>query len=98
MFDDNKNLLIAIALSLVVLIGWNYFIGMPQLERQRVAQQAPKPPAGQGGEASSAPPQPSAPASGTGAAPVEPREVALAKSPRVKIDTPAIAGSIALRG
>ena len=28
---DNRNLFLAIALSIVVLIGWQYFIGMPQM-------------------------------------------------------------------
>ena len=32
---DNKNTIIAIVLSAIVLIGWQYFVGMPQMERQR---------------------------------------------------------------
>ncbi|MDB5599952.1 MAG: rane protein insertase, YidC/Oxa1 family protein, partial [Xanthobacteraceae bacterium] len=32
---DNKNTLIAIVLSALVLIGWQYFVGMPQMEKQR---------------------------------------------------------------
>ena len=43
MREDNKNLLIAIVLSVVVLIGWNYFYGMPQMEKQRQAAQPPAP-------------------------------------------------------
>ena len=45
--DENKNLLLAIVLSAVVLLGWNYFYGMPQMEAQRRAAQPTQPaPAG----------------------------------------------------
>jgi YidC/Oxa1 family membrane protein insertase len=37
---DQKNTLLAIVLSAIVLIGWQYFIGMPQMEKQRQQQQA----------------------------------------------------------
>lgn len=41
MTNDNKNFFVAIALSLVVLIGWNFLYGVPQAERTRQqAQQA----------------------------------------------------------
>jgi YidC/Oxa1 family membrane protein insertase len=33
--NDQKNTILAIVLSAIVLIGWQYFIGMPQMERQR---------------------------------------------------------------
>ena len=33
--DDQKNLLLALVLAGVVLIGWQYFFAGPQLERQR---------------------------------------------------------------
>src|SRR3954447_23246276 len=32
---DQKNTLLAIVLSAIVLIGWQYFIGLPQMEKQR---------------------------------------------------------------
>ena len=35
MREDNKNLLLAIVLSVGILIGWNYFYGVPTVERQR---------------------------------------------------------------
>ncbi|KAF0118978.1 MAG: preprotein translocase subunit YidC, partial [Xanthobacteraceae bacterium] len=35
---DNRNYILAIALSILVLVGWQYFVGMPQVERQREAQ------------------------------------------------------------
>src|SRR5689334_8743269 len=32
---DNKNTIIAIVLSAIVLIGWQYLVGGPQMERQK---------------------------------------------------------------
>ncbi|MCB5173985.1 MULTISPECIES: membrane protein insertase YidC [Microvirga] len=104
MREDNRNLIVAIVLSVAVLIGWQYFFAAPEAERQRLANQqqqstqvnptAPTPSQAGG---------PSAPVPGTvPGAPVAPvvesREAALARSPRVAIDTPSIAGSINLRG
>jgi YidC/Oxa1 family membrane protein insertase len=110
MREDNRNLLVAIVLSVAILIGWNYFYGVPQAERQRSAQQAqqttqvdPNVPA----PAVPTPSQaggPAAPQAGTVPAPaqavpaIEPREIALTRSPRVAIDTPSLSGSINLRG
>jgi YidC/Oxa1 family membrane protein insertase len=106
MREDNRNLLLAIALSIAVLLGWNYFYGVPQMEKQRqVAEQQSSQPAPGGAQAPS-PSQaggPAAPVPGTtptapAAAPVEPRETALTRSPRVSIVTPTLSGSINLRG
>ena len=36
---DNKNTILAIVLSAVVLIAWQYFVGMPQLQKERQQQQ-----------------------------------------------------------
>ena len=36
---DQKNMLLAIVLSAIVLIAWQYFVGMPQMEKQRQQQQ-----------------------------------------------------------
>src|SRR5215213_604600 len=72
---DNKNTIIAIVLSAIVLLGWQYFVGMPQMERQRQeavlkqqqqAQQAPAPgqpgaPTGPTAPTTSVPGQPGAP-------------------------------------
>ena len=35
MREDQKNLLLAMALSLVVILGWNYFYAKPQLDATR---------------------------------------------------------------
>ena len=37
---DQKNTLLAIVLSAIVLFAWQYFVGMPQMEKQRQQQQA----------------------------------------------------------
>src|SRR5215217_4572847 len=107
---DQKNTILAIVLSAFVLIGWQIFFGLPQVEKQKqIAQQQaqertqqPAPaPTTQPGTAAQQPPStaPQAPGQPT-AAPGQPmtREAALAASPRVKIDTPRLAGSIALKG
>ncbi|GGE90404.1 membrane protein insertase YidC [Stappia taiwanensis] len=103
---DNRNTILAIVLSLIVLLGWQFFIAQPQIERQREAaeQQA----ALQGTTGESAVPQPgsSAPAAGGAAAPsaggtagqAVNREAALTAAPRVKIETPRVSGSINLTG
>jgi YidC/Oxa1 family membrane protein insertase len=44
--SENSNLFLAIALSILVIVGWNYFYAGPQLEKQRlekIAQQAAAP-------------------------------------------------------
>src|SRR5450631_551205 len=113
---DNRNTILAVILSGLVLIGWQYFFNIPQMEKQRAAQQTQqaqselaKPATPDGSPATPAPqsgaaPTPSAnttaasqPPAGA-AAPVISREAAIAASPRIKIDTPRLTGSIALKG
>ncbi|MET0868117.1 MAG: membrane protein insertase YidC [Pseudorhodoplanes sp.] len=109
--NDQKNMILAIGLSVLVIIGWQYFIGGPQLEKQRIeaqvkqkqAQQAQQPGAVPGAvQEPGAAPQP-------GVAPQVPgqpsvpgqvltREAVVAASPRVGIDTPTLQGSVSLRG
>jgi YidC/Oxa1 family membrane protein insertase len=99
--DDNRNMMLAIGLSVAVLVGWQVFIGWPQLEKQREAQklqpqqtQSQTAQPAQGGQA-----VPGGPQSTPGAQPgTVTREQALAASPRVPIETPRIKGSIALKG
>ena len=105
MTQDNKNLYLAIALSILVIIGWNYFYGAPQLEKAHQTQVEMRQP--------SAPPQPGAPSAAPGQIPttsaqtsaiteapamLESRTAALAASPRIKLDTASLSGSINLRG
>jgi YidC/Oxa1 family membrane protein insertase len=105
---DNKNTILAIILSALVLIGWQYFYGtsaeksrQQQIEQQ-TAKQSPAPNAP--GQAPVAAPSatPSAPPTVPGAqtaAPASvPRAEALAGSPRIPVETDSLRGSIALKG
>jgi YidC/Oxa1 family membrane protein insertase len=107
MKEDNRNLLLAITLSVVVLFGWQYFYGVPQMEKQQqIAQQnqqaqgqtAPVPAPGSAPAPAAVPGQTVAPAVAPATGVALTRDQALAQSPRVRIETPKIAGSIALTG
>ena len=37
---DNRNTILAVILSGLVLIAWQFFYNVPQMEKQRAAQQA----------------------------------------------------------
>ena len=79
---DQKNTILAIVLSAIVLIAWQYFVGMPQMDKQRQeaqlkaqqqqqAQQIPAPQPGAPATQPGAPAQPGAvPAPQAGAPPV----------------------------
>ncbi len=105
---DNRNYIIAIAMSFVVLVFWHFMFNAPRIEEQRqeqlrqqeIAAQQPVPETGVGV------PQPDAaapPGQIPGQAPVPggaviDRAAALAASPRVIIETPEISGSLSLQG
>ena len=106
---DQKNTILAIALSALVLIAWQYFVGLPQMEKQKqeaqlkAQQQQVQTPAQQPGQTAPAAQGGAQPQlSGQGAAPTIAqqlsREAALKASPRVLIDTPRLSGSISLMG
>ena len=40
MLNDHKNTILAVILSGIVLIGWQYFFVAPQMEKQQAAQKA----------------------------------------------------------
>jgi YidC/Oxa1 family membrane protein insertase len=112
--EDNRNTILAIALSLVILIAWQFFIGAPKVEdqqkqaAQREMQATPGAPASGATAPQSAPapggaPAPAAATSAPGAQPATPqtggnRASVLAASPRIKINTPSLGGSISLKG
>lgn len=97
--EDNRNLFLAIALSVLVTLGWNYFYGMPKLEQQRQAQSQNTPAPGAPPAVPGAAPNLSAPAAPVPVpATVLPREEVLKAAPRVAIDSPALFGSISLKG
>ncbi len=102
--QNNRNYFIAIALSVLIVLGWQYFIMGPRIEAQRLAEEARL---AQEAQTTQAQPNPAAPAgtvsgalpgTNTQASAETNREEAIAKSPRVAIDTPALAGSINLTG
>jgi YidC/Oxa1 family membrane protein insertase len=104
--DDQKNLLLAIVLTGVVLIGWQYMFAGPQLERQRQIAQQQQQAQGQQPLPNAQPGAAPAVAPGTvpqapglpNASPTLTREAALTASPRVRIETPRLSGSLALMG
>src|SRR5262245_21529479 len=103
---DQKNTILAIVLSALVFLVWQYFVGLPQMEKQRqIAQQQTQQPAQPvpGPDGRTAPVQQGgAPAVLPGQPVAQPetltREQALAKSARIAIDTPRLSGSVALAG
>ena len=105
--EKNKNFILAVALSFAVVIGWDLLFLQPQMEQKRKQQQieatqnAPKPAqsetAAPGGPAVS-PGMPAASGQPALSAAFATREDAIAASPRVKIDSPALQGSINLKG
>ena len=110
--SDQKNTILAIVLSALVLIVWQVFYGMPHMEKQKQtqqqqaqerSQQPPAIPQQTPGTVPQTPPAPGtapqAPAQGGTVAPqTMTRDAALAASPRVHIDTPSLSGSISLKG
>jgi YidC/Oxa1 family membrane protein insertase len=101
---DNRNTILAVILSGLVLIGWQYFFNLPQMEKRRAAEQAQselvKPAPQADGATPGAAPSANAPAAiqPASAAPIVGRAAAIASSARIKIDTPRVTGSIALKG
>jgi YidC/Oxa1 family membrane protein insertase len=106
--SEHKNTILAVVLSLLVILGWQYFIGYPQMEHQRQEAQLKQPQPGATQPATPAPntaqpatpevpgtPKAGAPSAQTQAAS---RQAVIASSPRIAIETPRLGGSIALKG
>jgi len=99
--DDNRNMMLAIGLSVAVLIGWQFFIGIPQMEKQKEAQKLTQQQQTQPGLAPGATGPtitPGAPQTVADKPSAVSRDAALASSPRIAIQSPRIRGSIALKG
>ncbi len=102
--DNNRNLILAMALSILVIIGWNYFFATPQYKKEHSAQLAqqtqtnhtPGAPSSQPPHSPNAPPQ-GGPSSETPQAFLT-RDAALATTQRVALDSQALFGSINLTG
>ena len=108
--SEHKNTILAVVLSLLVIVGWQYFIGYPQMERQRQEAQLKQPSQPQPGATQPATPAPNAAQPATPEVPGTPkagapaqtqaasREAVIASSPRIAIETPRLGGSIDLKG
>jgi len=109
---EHKNTILAIVLSLLVVIGWQYFIGYPQMQRQEQQAQLKQqertqvqPGAAQSTTPQSTTPQAGAPQANAplpnapAAAPTAAsRAAVINSSARVAISTPRLRGSIDLKG
>lgn len=107
---DNRNFLIAIALSVLMFAGWQYFVMNPRMEAEKARQEAIAAQAEAANPAGTQTGTATTPGTGgahlptiDGAAPlnipkVTSRKAALAVSPRVTIESNAVDGSLALKG
>ena len=98
--NNNRNFFLAIALSILVLVAWQFLYAGPrvaeeQARRERLAQQSAQQ-AGTPGATSTPQPGVSAPAATVTV--VKPREEVLKEAPRIPIETPSLTGSLSLKG
>ncbi|PLW76195.1 membrane protein insertase YidC [Cohaesibacter celericrescens] len=105
--ENNRNFFLAIALSFVVLLGWQYFVAAPQMQAEKVRQEQIA--AQQAATQSQTDAQSGTVTSPTGNSAVVPgvqiagavpqtTAAVLAQSVRIDIDTPKLSGSINLTG
>ena len=87
--NDNRNMILAIVLSLMVLVGWSYvaelWFPVSQPQTQKVED----------GKVRAAPPPAASTAAPTA---LRSRAVAIASTPRVRFQNASISGSINLKG
>ncbi|MFN7193454.1 MAG: membrane protein insertase YidC [Rhodospirillales bacterium] len=111
---DQKNLIVAIALSIVIVLGFEFFWNQPRAQRERAAEAErraaaeqvaptslpPVPGAAPGAATATigAPPAPGSLAASLAAQANPDRTTILARAARVTIETPVATGSITLRG
>ncbi|VAW12438.1 Inner membrane protein translocase and chaperone YidC, long form [hydrothermal vent metagenome] len=97
--NEQRNFILAISLSMIVLVGWQFFVGIPRIEQQQAAQQTLAEEAGTQG---SAPVPGAVPVPGGAPTTIEAqetiREAVVSIAPRIVIDTPRVDGSISLLG
>ncbi|MFM8746142.1 MAG: membrane protein insertase YidC [Aestuariivirga sp.] len=93
---DNKNFLLAIVLSMLIIFGWQYFYASPLQKKLSTQTETAQTQTGAGNQAV---PASGANVPGTAASGgVINRDEALAAAPRLKIETPFVSGSVNLRG
>ncbi len=91
--ENNRNLILAIALSAAVLFGWQYFVAAPQMKAEQAKQvELAKE---KGAEAK---PGPLSIKTNTIASLIPRSEALKANGPRVVIATPTVDGSLSLKG
>ena len=102
--ENNRNYMVAIGLSIVVLIAWQFFYVTPKMERERADTQQERTVSAEQASPGSDAAIPSATTSDTatpsataGDQPAS-REEALSSGARITIDTPDLTGSINLKG
>jgi len=95
--NENKNLILAVVLSALVLLGWSFLSDKfvpanppPKVENGKVVPANQPQPQAQN-QAQNAP-------VASGPTQLRPRSAVLGQAPRVRIDTPALRGSINLKG
>ncbi len=105
--EDQRNFILAATLCIMVLLGWQFFYAIPQMERQKQIQEAEALRNAETEQTVSNTDIPAPGATNRAADLVEgldpsaqalPREEALALSPRVAIKSDTVDGSIALKG
>jgi YidC/Oxa1 family membrane protein insertase len=96
MMTDNKNLILAILLSILIVLSFEFLYNRPRVEQQRTQQAERAATQTQ----TQAPTQvaPGVPGTAATAPTVLDRASLLAQQPRVRIDTPTVQGSIRLAG
>jgi YidC/Oxa1 family membrane protein insertase len=102
--NQQKNLLIAVALSMAVLFAWQFFYAGPKMKEQTRQQHEQSTAAKheqarheQAKKAPSAAPEGTVPGAAPASAPAETREQAVAATPRLPVETPSLRGSINLK-
>ena len=93
--DQQRNLLLAVVLSMAVLLGWQFFYAGPKMQEEQARQRAQQELASSRRQARPPPsPSPAAPGAAGRAPPRRCRQVsredAIKLSPRVAIDTPSL--------
>src|SRR5947207_3353808 len=104
--DQQKNLLLAVILSMAVLLGWQLFYAGPKLHQDQArqhAQQEQSPTVKPGTSTDSGIKAPTTsegtvPGSAPAKATAETREAAIKATPRLAVETPSLKGSINLQG
>jgi len=94
---EQRNLIVAIVFSVAILVGWQFFFLPDRVEQNQTTQTEQTAGSSQGGARVPGAPGVTVPGP-VPAAPIRERSVVLEDVPRIKIETPAIFGSLSLLG